>query len=135
MESESLATAPSERLLKRVIRLDIAFEFAIGLALLAAFRPVAGWLNVRESFILAGGAVFVVTGALIWSLTRGPIAERRVRALALANIAGGFAGWLVLVATWPRFEGEGRWLLGFVADSTILLGVAELLLLRRRDSA
>ena len=135
MDTDSLAAGPAERFLRRVLLLDIVFEFVIAAALLAAFRPVAGWLDVREPLVLAGGVVFAVAGLLIWVLVRGPQSERRMMALAGANVAGGLAGWFVLMAAWGHFEGEGRWLLGFTADSALLIGVAEFLALRRRAGA
>ena len=133
MDGESAATGPGGGTLRRLLWLDIAFELAAGAALLAAFRPIAGWLDIREALVLAGGLVFIAAGALIWLLSKDPVAAGRVRALAFANVVGALAGWFVLMAGWTHFQGEGRWVLGFAADSMLLIGVAELLVLRRRD--
>jgi len=54
-----------------------------------------------------------------------------LRPLAFGNLAAGAAIWVGAVITWSRFEPEGRWLIGAIADGFLALGLLEYLAIRR----
>ena len=73
-------------------------------------------------------------GVAIMLLRARPDAST-LRALAWANIIGGAAGWVLLMAFWPQLDPGGRFVLGIASDAFIAIGVLELFALRERASA
>ncbi len=119
-------------LLTRVLWVDVAIEALIGLALLATATFAGRWFDVGAGVLYLLAAIFLLAAVAIVPLARAESPSRpNVTALAWANIAGGVAGWLVLLIRWDYFEPEGRWLLMFAADAFLALGAAELIALRQ----
>lgn len=130
LENETGGQAP---LLNRVLWADVSVEAAIGAVLLATATFADRWFDLASATIYVLAAVFFMAAVTIVPLARAEQpSARAVTSLAWANIAGGAAGWLVLLLRWDHFEAEGRWLLMFAADAFLVLGVAELIALRRR---
>jgi hypothetical protein len=121
--------------LRTLLAWDAALEVAIGAALIAFVAVVAPWLAIGTGVAVGVGVAFLGAAAVIAFLARN-VAERRsaVQALAIGNIAAGSAGWLLLVLAWGAFDPPGRSLLGAASDAFILLGVLELMALRRERS-
>lgn len=120
-------------LLNRVLWADVAFQAVVGAVLLATATFADRWFDLSTATIYLLAAVFFIAAVAIVPLARAEQpSARAVTSLAWANIAGGAAGWLVLLLRWDHFEAEGRWLLMFAADAFLVLGVAELIALRRR---
>ncbi len=114
---------------------DAGIEFLVAILCFALAGPASNWLGLEQGTLYVAGVVFVVAGIAIIPLARKP-SPVAVTGLAWANIIGGGAAWVVLVLAWGTIAAEGRWVLAAVADSFIVLGIAELLALRRlRQSA
>lgn len=118
--------------LRTTLLLDTAFELLGGALLLLPESPVARWLGMSPRAALVLGIAFVAAGAVL-AMLHVPARPNAavVRGVALANIAGGVALWLFLLAAWPRFGPEARTVLGAAGDAFLALGVLELLALRR----
>lgn len=120
-------------LLNRVLWADVFFEALAGAVLLATATLADRWFDLPPTTIYVLAAVFFVAAVAIVPLARAAEPSRQgVTGLAWANIAAGALAWLALLLWWDRFESEGRWLLSFAADAFIVLGAAELIVLRRR---
>jgi hypothetical protein len=112
--------------------LDAALELVIAAALLAAFSPIAGWFDIAAGWVMGIGLVFAAAALAIGLLARSPnTSDSTVRALIMGNVAGGTAGWAILLFAWTSIDIEGRWLLGAASDSFILIAVLEMVALRR----
>ncbi len=119
-------------LLQRVLWADVVIEALIGLVLLATATLAGRWFDVNAGVLFLLAAIFFLAAVAIVPLARtGSPSRFHVTGLAWANIAGGAAGWLVLLIRWDYFEPEGRWLLMFAADAFLALGAAELIALRQ----
>jgi hypothetical protein len=121
--------------LTTILWADVCLEFLVAILCFALAGPASNWLGIAQGTLYVVGVVFVVAGIALVPLARKP-APVAVIALAWANIIGGSATWLVLTLAWGSIAPEGRWVLAAIADSFIVIGVAELLALRRvRHSA
>ncbi len=118
------------RWLQIVILADAVFELAVGAFLLAATGRVANWFDVEAAVIVTAAWLFAGAAVGMLILARQPD-RRRVRDLAIVNIALGAAGWVIILTTGDRFAGEGRSLLMAVCDAAILIGLAEAVAVRR----
>jgi|GEM_PF-2524957 len=120
-------------LTRKLLWADAAIEAVIAAVLLGVVGRPHWWLNVDRTVTLTGAAVFAVAAVAIglaaWN--RRTSAEF-VQYLAFANIVGGLAVWAIAILRWDRFEDEGRSLVGAGADAFILIGIMELVALRRR---
>jgi drug/metabolite transporter (DMT)-like permease len=125
------SSAHTAQTLRHVLRADAALELAVGVCLIAGARRASRWFDLPEEAALAAGIVFAATAVIIFALSRAVLNEQRLRGLAFANIGGGVLAWVAATFFWGRFEPEGRWILALVADSTILVGLAEWLAARR----
>jgi hypothetical protein len=113
--------------LRTTLVLDAAFEFLAGAVLVLAAHTMGDWLGIGWIASVVVGAIFVAAGVAIVQMLRAASPDLPlVRALAIANIVGGTAGWIVLIVGWPWIQQEGRWTLGMVADLFIVLGLLEL---------
>ena len=125
-------TAPR---LKTTLALDAAFEFAVAALLLLFREPFGDWLSIGSMACVVIGVVFAIAGVALVALYRQPHPDRDViRTLAFANIAGGLAGWALVLAMWPHIDVWGRTSLGAASDIVILIGIFELLALRRAET-
>jgi hypothetical protein len=121
--------------LTTILWADAGLEFLVALVCFALAGPASNWLGIPEAALYVAGVVFVVAGIAIIPLARKPSVVG-VTALGWANIIGGAALWVVLALAWGSVAAEGRWVLAAVADSFIVVGVAELFALRKiRQSA
>jgi hypothetical protein len=120
-------------LLRAALLVDAVFEFAVGTALVLARGEFARWWGIPEAVAVALGVVFLIAGAAIAAigLRSRPAA---VAVLAIANIIGAVAGWLLFIGAYPHLSPEGRWLIAAIADTALALGVVEWLLLSRLES-
>jgi hypothetical protein len=123
-------TRMTELSLPGVLLADAIFEFAAGAMLIALAPTMGGWLSIDAWVCVALGVAFLVAGAGILALRRRPVDAAAVRALALANLAGGALGWLALVVFWSTFEPGGRAALGVASDVFLALGALEVVALR-----
>ena len=119
--------------LRSILLLDALFEFAAGAALIVFASTLGDWLRIGATASIVLGVVFIAAGVAIMLLRARPDAST-LRALAWANVIGGAAGWVVLIAFWPQLDTGGRFVLGIASDAFIAIGVLELLALRERSS-
>ena len=117
---------------RTTLLVDAAFEFVVGFALVFAARSVGDWLGFGATASIAAGIVFITAGIAILQMARQPRpGSELVRPLAIANIAGGIAGWVLLIVGWSWFQPEGRWALGMASDAVIVIGLLQLHALNR----
>jgi len=120
-------------ILRPILWVDAAVELVVGVFLLGLVGSPHEWLDVSRSASVVASIVFLVAALAVGFLAlRVESSLAYVRYLAYANIVGGVVVWLALLIRWGEFDSEGRWLASAVADMFILLGVLELLALRRR---
>ena len=120
-------------LVRKLLWADAAVEAAIALVLLGIVGRPHWWLNVEREVTVLGAAVFAVAAiAIAVAAWHRRTSAQFVEYLAFANIAGGVAVWIAAIARWSDFEPEGRWLIAAGADAFLLLGVLELVALRKR---
>lgn len=117
---------------RTAVLLDAAFEFVVAVALVLAGGALADAFNVDRIVMWIAAGVFLAAALAIG----GPVFtahESRdfVGILAIANIVGGVALWALLGVFWGHFEPGGRWALVAVADMFILIGILEIVALRR----
>ncbi len=117
--------------LRTLLVTDALFELVVGAALLAPGSPAGRWIG-SPGLAAVLGAIFLAAAAGIALLARRPLPNpAAVRALAVANVAGGVVLWALLVVAWASLPPVARAASGAVADGCLLLGVLELLSLRR----
>lgn len=120
--AESASRAPSRRLLRRIMLVDVCTVTASSIGVIAGARPLASFMGVPSALPLAiTGVVFLPYAYVLY---RGAVAEpvdRRVAGAAvvlnLAWVAG--SAW-VLAAGAPALTSGGRLL---VAEVAVLVGV------------
>ena len=112
--------------------IDAAFELVAGVTLSTLNAQFARWLEVERSFVIAGGAVFLVAAVAIGAVALGRRPARPlISGLAALNLVGGLAIWCALGLAWGEISAEGRWVAAALADSFIAVAVLEFLALRR----
>ncbi len=125
----SRLSLPSLRL---VLLLDAIFEFVAGAALIVFAGTLGDWLGIAPPIVIALGVVFIAAGAAIQVLRATSADDSLFRGLALANVIGGAAGWVVLFVFWRQLEPGGRAVLGSASDLVIIIGLLEFSALRSR---
>ncbi len=124
--------APLTPLMRRIVLADAVFEFVVAVSLSGVVGNAYFWLNVDHGITVAGAVVFAAVGAGLAAAAFFPKTNQGfLQVLAFANIAGGLAIWLAAALKWSQFEPGGHWLVAFVADGCLALGVLEWLALRR----
>ncbi|HEX6030837.1 MAG TPA: hypothetical protein VFY90_05345 [Tepidiformaceae bacterium] len=117
---------------RSALLLDAAFELVGAAMMVVAGGTFADLLNVNRIVLWIAAGVFLAAGIGIAAAVNADFESRElVWSLAVANIAGGVVLWVLLGVAWGHFEAGGRWLLGAVADMFILVGVLEIVALRR----
>jgi len=130
METTNRGNAPLS--LRTTLLIDAAFEFVGGFVLVFAAGSMGDWLGFGSTASVAAGIVFIAAGIAILQLARQPHPDRAlVQPLAVANVAGGIAGWVLLIVGWSWFQPEGRWALGMASDAVIIIGLLQLRALKR----
>ena len=120
-------------LMRRIVLADAAFEFVVAVSLSGLIGNAHFWLNVDQGITVIGAVVFAVVGAGLLAAALMPRTNQGfLQILAFVNIAGGLAIWLAAALKWSQFEPGGHWLVAFVADGCLGLGVLEWVALRRR---
>lgn len=115
-----------------VLWADAGLELLVAAVLIGFPGPAEDWLHLHPAVSLSLAGIFLAAGIALAAAAQ----SRRtigafVRFLAWANIAGGTAVWLLLLDAWGYFPAEGRWMLAAAGDSFIVIGILELIALRR----
>jgi hypothetical protein len=121
------------KLVRQLLIVDAAIEAVLGIILLGVVGRPHFWLNVDRAVTIWAGVVFLLAAVII-AVAAGSrrTSAEFVQYLAFANVVGGLAIWVGTVLRWDRFEDEGLWLIAASADAFILIGVLELIALRKR---
>jgi hypothetical protein len=128
----TLVPARVTPLVRRLLWADALIEAVIALVLAGLIGRAHWWLNVDRTVTLAGAALFAIAALVIAFAAR----DRRtspefVQYLGFANVAGGLALWVGAILRWDHFEDEGHWLIAAGADAFILIGILQLVALRK----
>ncbi|MEO8540835.1 MAG: hypothetical protein ABI577_13930 [bacterium] len=117
---------------RRLLLVDAGFEAVAAVLLSGLVGRAHWWLNVEKSVTLSGAIVFAVVAIGLAAASFAKATDERfLRGLAFANIGGGLAIWVAAGLKWSQFEPGGHWLVAFIADGCLLLGVLQVLVLRR----
>ncbi len=138
MQSQTLSRqgqAVSETaFLRRALQSDALFSLLSSLVFIFAAGPLArfigpgmpGWL------IMAIGISFVpFVASIYWITTQIEARWNYARIIAYLNFVWVVASYLVLFAGWSQFTGAGRWFIALQAEVIFVLGVLQIVGLRR----
>jgi hypothetical protein len=117
---------------RAALYVDAGFELAVAV-LLVVLAPVwADLFNVDQAVIWVAAAVFLLAAVGVGLIAAMEFESRElVYALAAANIAGGLVLWLMFALMRDDFDPGAQWAVAAVADAFILIGLLEILALRR----
>ena len=125
-------TAPRLNPVRLALYADAAFELVVAALLAAWSSHWADLFNVDQGVIWAAAAIFLLAAVGIGLIAMLQIESRElVWALAGTNIVGGVGLWLLFLLLRDDFDDGARWAIAAVADSFILVGLLEILALRR----
>jgi hypothetical protein len=118
--------------LRPLLIVDASFELICALLLAGAAGAMSRWLGIETfvAYVLAAVFLAAALGVGYIARVRRPAATV-ARGIAIANVAGGVAGWALMTLLWGSFDPPGRALLGSASDVFLALGVLELIALRR----
>lgn len=112
--------------------LDAAVELVVASILVLANGSVADLLNLDSAIIWLAAAAFVLAAVGIAAIALADLESRElVWSLAAGNIFAGITGWLAFALFRGELDPGGRWLLTAAADMFIVVGLLEILALRR----
>ncbi|MBK8901999.1 MAG: hypothetical protein IPM53_12500 [Anaerolineaceae bacterium] len=138
MQSQTLsrqAVASGETsFLRRALQSDALFSLLSSLVFIFAADPVARFIgpDVPAWLILALGAGFVPYAASIYWITMAIEARWSYgRIIVALNAIWVVASYLVLFIAWPEFTVAGRWFIALQAEVVFVLGVLQIVGLRR----
>jgi hypothetical protein len=118
--------------LRALLIVDAAFELICAAVLAGAAGAASRWLGIETLVTYNLAFVFAIAAVGVGYIARvHQRAATLVRALAIANLAGGVVGWMIMTVLWGSFDPPGRALLGSASDLFLALGVLELIALRR----
>lgn len=119
------SSAPPRRRLSRLLRLDAAFELALGVVLVAGSPVgVARAVGLPGGVVLVFGALLVPAAALLWREADAPDLAR-VRALAAVNALTASASLSWLAAAGDSFSSVGTALVAIAAAGLFTLAIAQ----------
>ena len=113
-----------------VLWADVAFECAVAVLALIIATTGADALGFSRIWLFGIAAAFAAAAIAIVPIARQP-RTAIVAALAWGNMLGGVVLWCVLTFYWATWTPEARWLVAGIADGFVVLGVLELVLVRR----
>ncbi|MCC6603279.1 MAG: hypothetical protein IT327_08720 [Anaerolineae bacterium] len=138
MQSQTLSRqgqAVSETaFLRRALQSDALFSLLSSLAFIFAAGPVARFIgpDVPSWIILMLGVGFVpFVASIYWITTAIEARWRYARIIATMNVLWTVASYLVLFLVWSEFTVAGRWFIALQAEVIFVLGVWQLIGLRR----
>lgn len=138
MQSETLSrqgTAGSETVfLRRALQSDALFSLLSSLAFIFAAGPVARFIgpDVPSWIVLVLGLSFVpFAGSIYWITTAIGARWQYARIIAALNLIWTVASYLVLIFSWAEFTVAGRWFIALQAEVVFVLGVWQIIALRR----
>jgi len=109
---------------------DVAFELFVCLVALLLAMSNAAWLGISHAWLYGIAAAFGLASVAIVPIARQPHVTV-VTLLGWANVLGGIAGWVALALYWVNLTTSTRWMLATVMDGFVVLGVLELIVIRR----
>jgi hypothetical protein len=133
MTNSTISARPIDSARRRSIRADLVFWTSAGAVVAALSGPLARWWDVPHAVLLDGGLTFAILGPILvlgfnrMRPTRGLVAGFVVTNFLLAPLTAATA-WF----DWLRLSGAGNWALADAAAVMLVLGVWQLIALRRR---
>lgn len=138
MQSQTLSRqgqAVSETtFLRRALQSDALFSLLSSLVFIFAAGPLARFIgpDVPGWIIMVIGISFVpFVASIYWITTQIEARWNYARIIAYLNFVWVVASYLVLFAGWSQFTGAGRWFIALQAEVIFVLGVLQIVGLRR----
>jgi hypothetical protein len=118
----------------RSIRADLGFWTVAGAVVAALSGLLSEWWNVPRAELFVGGLSFLVIGpALLFGLNRiRPASRGLVLSFGVSNLLLAPTLWVAAALGWLPLSAAGNWALAGAGDVAIVLGIWQLVALRRR---
>lgn len=118
----------------RSIRADLGFWSVVGAVVAALSGPLGDWWNVPRAELLVGGLAFLVGGiVLLFGLNAiRPTSRGLVLSFGVSNLLLAPSLWAAAALGWLPLSTAGNWALAGAGDVALVLGVWQLIALRRR---
>ena len=118
MATHTLPTTDRSNLLRRAIQADGVFAFLGGLLLAVDAGPLAAFIGLPESWILADMGLFCVgySALLFLAARRSPVDRGQALGFMLADVAWVIASAAILLGGWAPLNTAGIWFVLIVAD-------------------
>src|SRR5262245_5600258 len=128
------ASAGATRFLRRALMVDGVVSGLSGLALLAVPGPIAAFIGLGSSAVVAvvGAALVVYGRALVRNARRGPPRPGEAVTTIVLNAAWIVGSVAVIAAGW--LNTQGNWALALVGDVVLVVAILEGVGLRRMRS-
>lgn len=120
--------------LRRALQSDALFSLLSSLVFIFAAGPLARFIgpDVPGWIIMVIGISFVpFVASIYWITTQIEARWNYARIIAYLNFVWVVASYLVLFAGWSQFTGAGRWFIALQAEVIFVLGVLQIVGLRR----
>ena len=117
----------------RSIRADLGFWTVAGAVVAALSGPLGQWWNMPPAELFVGGLSFLLGGVvLLFGLHRiRPTARGLVLGFGVSNLLLAPTLWAAASLGWLPLSGAGNWALAGAGDVALVLGVWQLIALRR----
>ena len=114
---------------------DLGFWTVVGAVVAALSGRLGAWWNVPRAELLVGGLAFLVGGVvLMFGLNRiRPASRGLVLSFGVSNLLLAPTLWAAAALGWLPLSAAGNWALAGAGDAAIVLGIWQLIALRRRD--
>ena len=116
----------NNRFAQRVLQADGIFELVVGTGLILESETVARWFGSNPTLILASGIGVLIFGGWLLYLAQHAVLRPTLQRMAVLNLAGVVVFIVLLMLDWSAIANEGRWLIAFLADGFVVLGLAEI---------
>jgi hypothetical protein len=129
----SPTTSDAERFLRLVLRANAMFVTFSALLLVLAPGPVADFLRIFPSGVVAGFGVllFAIAVWIFWFAGRSPLPVPIVRIVIAMDVLWPIANYALLLVPPAALTTQAKWAIAMTADVVALFAVLQVLGLRR----
>jgi hypothetical protein len=119
----------------RSVAADLTFWTTVGAVVAIFSGQLANWWNLPRTALLVGGLGFLGAGpALLFALNRiRPTSGGLVLAFGVSNLLLAPTLFAAALLGWLPLSTAGNWALAGAGDAALVLGIWQLIALRRRD--